>query len=80
MAIEPAGKLDGSTVLEFSHLRETFLEHSDRSTTSTNAVPATTVAIVGAGRGGTALLEVLNQIRSDYAVDWPLPTYGSGVR
>jgi hypothetical protein len=61
MAIGPAGNLEGRTALEFSPLTDILPKHSDGNTNDTVAAPAN-VAIVGAGRGGTALLELLHQI------------------
>ncbi len=68
MAMEPAGNPEGRTAFELSPLTETVPEHAKRSAMGTNVVPATTVAIVGAGRGGTALLELMHQIPSIYIV------------
>jgi hypothetical protein len=68
MAIGPAGNLEGRTALEFSPLTDILPKHSDGNTNDTVAAPATNVAIVGAGRGGTALLELLHQIPSIHIV------------
>jgi hypothetical protein len=71
MAIGPAGNLEGRTALEFSPLTDILPKHSDGNTNDTVAAPAN-VAIVGAGRGGTALLELLHQIPPSTSLGLPI--------
>ena len=68
IAMGPAGNLEGRTALVFSPLTDVLPKHADGNTNGTVAAPATNVAIVGAGRGGTALLELLHQIPSIHIV------------